>query len=235
VESERSTRRPRPAEPSRTAVLAAGRCSHVNYGKKSGPRPYGGAGRRSPVVGSATISRRQNNESETPRTRKQADPCAAATGQTWQLGEPMCSDGPAPYRHREKHLCSPLGGRSVPTPTPTTRHLEDKRSRRKRLSMKINDETEHAIAAYAGKVTRCRPGEARGDKPVEAKPGPDVSAGWQVPPPDESEQRRRQRMAWAKRLRIAERNVAVRKHKESDTRSTRVERRRSNTTKGEKR
>jgi hypothetical protein len=44
-----------------------------------------------------------------------------------------------------------------------------------------------AIESYAGPMTRCRPGKARGDKPIKEKPGPDVSAaGWQVPPPDES-------------------------------------------------
>jgi hypothetical protein len=88
--------------------------------------------------------------------------------------------------------------------------------------MKIDDEldeqTKLAIIAYAGPVTRCRSGKAKGDKPIEAKPGLDVSAGWRVPPPDESEERRRQRvkrMARARRERIAKRNAAVRQHIES--------------------
>jgi hypothetical protein len=76
--------------------------------------------------------------------------------------------------------------------------------------MKVDDETEHAISAYAGPMTRCRPGKARGDKPIK-KPGPDVSASWLVPPPDEDEQRRQKRMARAKRQRIAERNGVIRK------------------------
>ena len=78
--------------------------------------------------------------------------------------------------------------------------------------MKIDDEIEHAIAAYTGPMTRCRPGKARGDKPIKERPAPDVSAaGWQVPPPDESEQRRQQRMARAKKQRIAERNAVIRR------------------------
>ena len=44
-----------------------------------------------------------------------------------------------------------------------------------------------AIATYGGPVTKCPPGKARGDKPIK-KTGPDLNAaGWQVPPPDESE------------------------------------------------
>jgi hypothetical protein len=73
------------------------------------------------------------------------------------------------------------------------------------------EEMTAAIESYAGPMTRCRPGKARGDKPIKGKPGPDVSASWLVPPPDESEQRRRQRMARAKRQRIAERNAMIRK------------------------
>jgi hypothetical protein len=75
--------------------------------------------------------------------------------------------------------------------------------------VKIDDKIEHAIAAYAGPMTRCRPGKARGNKPIKEKPRPDVSASWLVPPPDKNEQRRRQRMARAKRQHIAERNAAL--------------------------
>jgi hypothetical protein len=79
--------------------------------------------------------------------------------------------------------------------------------------MKKTDEaTGHALATYTGPVTRYPAGKARGDKPISAKVGPDLSAaGWQVPPPDEAERRRRRRMVRAKRQRIAERNAAIRK------------------------
>jgi hypothetical protein len=71
-----------------------------------------------------------------------------------------------------------------------------------------NDETEHAIAAFTGLVKRCPPGKARGGKPIKKVPGPDLNAaGWKVPPPDESEQRRQRRIASAKRARIAKRNA----------------------------
>jgi hypothetical protein len=85
----------------------------------------------------------------------------------------------------------------------TRRQIEDKQAMAQMTA---------ALASYTGPVTQCPTGHAKGDEPVKAKPGPDLSAaGWQAPPPDRLAQRRQRRMAQAKRQRINEHNAAVRK------------------------
>jgi hypothetical protein len=75
----------------------------------------------------------------------------------------------------------------------------------------IETEMRQALAAYDGPVTRCSPGEARA-KPAKAA---DKAGRWlwqhrdDRPARDPKEERRRNRMARARRQRIAEGNAAL--------------------------
>jgi hypothetical protein len=77
--------------------------------------------------------------------------------------------------------------------------------------MTMRDESKAAaaaLAAYTGAVTQCPPGTA--SMTVRKRvPDPRTDAGWRYDDPDRREERRKRRMARARREQIVKRNAAV--------------------------
>jgi hypothetical protein len=77
------------------------------------------------------------------------------------------------------------------------------------------EQLRQALAAYAGPVTRCPPGEAKAKQLPPTDPAERRAERWlrrhanDRPVIDPKEERRRKRMARARRQRIAERNAAL--------------------------
>jgi hypothetical protein len=67
-----------------------------------------------------------------------------------------------------------------------------------------------ALAAYTGPVTQCPPGTASSRTVRKRVSDPRTDAGWRYDDPDPRQERRKQRIARARREQIVKRNTAVR-------------------------